>query len=47
MALDIITSNDKFNSKYIEVITYKHLDDILLPHELNPYGIKKYICYYR
>ena len=53
MALDIITSNETFKridrikspDSQIEVITYKHPNDILLPHELNPNGVKKNICY--
>ena len=41
MALDIITSNDKFKSSKLEVIELKHPDDIPLPQELNPNGFNK------
>ena len=41
IALDIITSNDKFKSSKLEVVQFKHSDDIPLPHELNPNGINK------
>ena len=41
MALDIITSNDKFKSSKLEVIELKHPDGILLPQELNPNGVKQ------
>ena len=40
MALDIMTSNDKFKSSKLEVIELMHPDEIPLPHELNPQGIK-------
>ena len=36
LALDIITSNDKFKSNKLEVVQLKHPDDIPLPQELNP-----------
>ena len=39
--LDIITSNDKFKRNDIEVVTYQHPDDIPLPNELNPRGVKR------
>ena len=41
MALDIITSNDKFKISKLKVIELNHPDDIPLPHELNPKGINK------
>ena len=41
MALDIITSSDKFKSSKLEVIELKHPNDIPLPHELNPNGVNK------
>ena len=40
-ALDIITLDDKFKRNDIEDVTYEHPDDILLPNELNPRGVKK------
>ena len=40
-ALDIITSNDKFKSSKLEVVELKHPDDIPLPNELNPRGVKR------
>ena len=43
MALDIITSNDKFKSSKLEVVEFKHPDDIPLPQKLNPLGIIKTI----
>ena len=36
MALDIITSSDKFKSSKLEVVQLKHPDDIPLSQELNP-----------
>ena len=43
MALDIITLNDKFKSSKleVEVVKLKHPDDIPLPQELNPNGVKQ------
>ena len=41
IALDIITSNDKFKSIKLEVVQLKHRDDIPLPQELNPNGVNK------
>ena len=41
MALDIITLNGKFKSSKLEVVEFKHPDDIPLPQELNPQGINK------
>ena len=41
IALDIITSNDKFKSSKLEVVELKHPDDIPLPQELNPNGVKQ------
>ena len=41
IALDIITSNDKFKISMLEVVQQKHHDDISLPHELNPNGVNK------
>ena len=43
MALDIITSSDKFKSSKLEVVEFKHPDDIPFPQELNPQGIKKHL----
>ena len=40
IALDIITSNDKFKSSKLEVVQLNHPDDIPLPQELNTQGIK-------
>ena len=40
IALDIITSNDKFKSSKLEVVQLKH-PDIPLPQELNPNGVKQ------
>ena len=41
MALDIISSSDKFKSSKLEVIQRKHPDDIFFPHELNLNGVNK------
>ena len=41
MALNIITSSDKFKSSKLEVVQLKHPDDIPFPQELNPQGINK------
>ena len=41
IALDIITSSDKFKSSKLEVVQFKHPDDIQLLLELNPSGINK------
>ena len=41
MALDIITSNCKFKSIKLEVVQLKHPDDIPLPQDLNPNGVKQ------
>ena len=40
MALDIITYSDKFKSIKLEVLEFKHPDDIPLSQELNSQGIK-------
>ena len=41
MALDIITSNENFKPTKLEVIKFKSPDDIPLPQELNPNGVKQ------
>ena len=41
MALDIITSSNKFKSSKLKVVELKYPDDIPLHHELNPNGVNK------
>ena len=41
IALDIIILNNKFKSSKLDVIQFKHPDDIPLPHKLNLNGVNK------